>query len=507
VNRPRSSPLWRIGALAVCAAVLSCGGGSAQRPRSLLNGAFDLVHSGEFIFVTSSDRNELQALDLRLREGQSRAEFFPAPNPLQTLVIPVVDEPTNLARDVRFAGATEAQPGSEVVGPYVYARSSGRAEISIVAATRPPEPPATPTTPEERWGLREVCRLRTGAPVTAFAARAGVESTLYYAVQTPAGEPRLRVVRLPTNPDELRALCPPAPTDPSAAPLTDLADRTQELAALTVGTTLLTGAVTDLLVMPEAAPGVERLVVATRSGLGRSGQTALFEMAVGADGARTVLPTSSKLLDFGPTPAAGQPAAAPTPVRLLATNPRVSGADAGGTQRALLEGERIFAVVEESACVGRTDCAVGVVAVDTASGRRAVRPGDGLEMTPVGAGNTLATGLALAPGAALGRLGGAEDLTLGLAGIVPTSSGRTFVFDALGLTGVAGNTATPSETRYFFSADTDVATLAAYRLPGPVVTVGSAVYIAYPGANGILQVDLAAVVPGAENSAALFVFE
>jgi hypothetical protein len=66
---------------------------------------------------------------------------------------------------------------------------------------------------------------------------------------------------------------------------------------------------------------------------------------------------------------------------------------------------------------------------------------------------------------------------------------------------------------YVFSIDTTnaIAGLAAYRLPGPVVytRVGEVdfAYIAYPSADGILQVSLEAITENSANTTGLVPFE
>lgn len=125
-----------------------------------LSGTYDLAVVGDLVFVTSAYSNELRVIDTT---GTPR-DFVRAPNPLEPLAIPVVDQPVELARDVRYDGE-----GAEQDGPYVYARGLGSAEISVVGAA-----------PSQ---LKELTRVVASSTVTALAARGAEDgtSTLYFA--------------------------------------------------------------------------------------------------------------------------------------------------------------------------------------------------------------------------------------------------------------------------------------------------------------------------------------
>jgi hypothetical protein len=84
---------------------------------------------GRYVFIASADTNELKVLNL-YRPGLAGRTFVPAPNPLESLSIPVLERPSVLACD---EGLTEA--GVRVTGPFVYAIRPGGDQLSVVDAT------------------------------------------------------------------------------------------------------------------------------------------------------------------------------------------------------------------------------------------------------------------------------------------------------------------------------------------------------------------------------------
>ncbi len=372
-----------LAALITCAGLSgACSDSETQSGIAGLSGTYDLTLVRDLVFVTSADRDELRVLDLAPDPNQ----FVPAPNPLEALAIPVLDRPDSLTRDVGYNAE-----GLDLPGPYVYARSSGSSQISVVAA--------------ERQRLMEVARLDTASLVTAFAARspgdvAGTTtSTLYYAIQDPdpafgADTGGARVMRqdLP-GPDAIGdAAGRPAPT---------------QVFCLQPGES-----VRAMTVMRQ--PG--QLAVATRSASGRAGRTLLIS-------------------DTGPLPDCLQPTA-PTvdlsagfnnvPVRFLTTHPRVKVTDTN-----IIPASRyVFGILDEAACGGARACS-GVLAVDTAPtdssppGQTA-RDASGAPMLPIFAERGLPTGLALVPDV---RTGGLED-RVPLLGIMPSSGGAITLFSA-----------------------------------------------------------------------------
>src|SRR5262249_43793710 len=150
---------------ALMAGLLLAGCSQTQlAPTARIIGTNGLAQVGDLLFVTSTDRAELRALDLKA----TTRDFVRAPNPLEPLSIPVLNRPVNLVRDLRYDDS-----GQEVTGPYLYAQAEAAQEISIVGTDRVTQ-------------LVELARLPVPGVVTAIAARgpaaAGQPSTLYYAV-------------------------------------------------------------------------------------------------------------------------------------------------------------------------------------------------------------------------------------------------------------------------------------------------------------------------------------
>ena len=442
--------------LAACAGLMAgCSDTQAVTTAAGLSGTYDLTVVGSYVFVTSSDRNELRVLDLEA----SPRDFVRAPNPLEPLAIPVLERPTYLTRDVYYRlleepgqddeGNDIALPrGSERQGPYVYARSDGAQEISIVSASVPGD-----------LNLRELYRLRLNRQtqpgiITAFAARGpgqGTGSILYYATQQ-ASVATLWRQSLPA-PDAFnpKGALPEGPT------------RVLDMPGETVAA---------LLVLPSApSPDPvtnpleqEHVVVAARGTQGAVGRT--FRM----DAARPQAPVVNY--------------AFPAPVRLLATHPVVADAywegdldrrvpaptnenpdntrlvkacgidnylvpedppdlsdeDTTNTvavqpqRRTLAAGEYVFGVLDESSCAGGVQCS-GVLAVDSATGQ-VLNDATGVRMLPIRQAAGLPTGLTLVPDVRLyTRCSVAEnhEIPRPLIGVVPSSDGQISIFDAVKL--------------------------------------------------------------------------
>ena len=123
----------------------------------------------DLLFMTSADHSELRVLNLD--PALNPRDFIRAPNPIEPLAIPVLPEPVALAHDTTWDPS-----GTEVAGPYVYARAAAGSEISVVT--------------DAPSALVEYCRMEVSGIVTAIAARApdllspvgaGTTSLLYYA--------------------------------------------------------------------------------------------------------------------------------------------------------------------------------------------------------------------------------------------------------------------------------------------------------------------------------------
>ncbi len=118
-------------------------------PPAQIQGTNGLALFGNLLFITSTETNEIKVLNV----GLVSRDFVRAPNPLEPLSIPVLDRPTDLARDLNYDSR-----GAEVVGPYLYVRGQSSSQISIVG---------TDLTTQ----LVELKRVLTSGIVTAIAAR------------------------------------------------------------------------------------------------------------------------------------------------------------------------------------------------------------------------------------------------------------------------------------------------------------------------------------------------
>jgi hypothetical protein len=143
------------------AAFLLVAGCSETVPTSEANllGTYQLALYPKFLFVTSSDSNEVRVLRL------SDRQFERAPNPLEPLSIPVVEHPTLMARDLYY------KDGVEGAGHYLYVGSGTSKAISVIGA--------------DESLLKTLARIEAGASVTAMAAQGSestdVDSVLYFA--------------------------------------------------------------------------------------------------------------------------------------------------------------------------------------------------------------------------------------------------------------------------------------------------------------------------------------
>ncbi|MCP3161787.1 hypothetical protein [Myxococcus qinghaiensis] len=389
--------------LVACAGLtVGCSDTQATTGFAGLSGTYDLTLVGDLVFVTSSDRDELQVLDLAANPKQ----FISAPNPLQTLAIPVLDRPDSLTHDVGFKA-----DGSELPGPYVYARSAGASQISVVAAAR------------ER--LVQMQRFTGRSLVTAFAARSPdvrpegeppAPSVLYYAIQDPdalldtdTGGARIERQLVP-GPEALEAgeVAPPSVT----------------LFCLQVGES-----VQAMTVLPG-----NQLVVATRQASGQAGRTLVVtdtNPTVSADCLTPSAATRDLSAGFDNTP-----------VRFVVSHPRVVlRQDDPSTTTVnefaeMLAGQFVYGIKDEVACGGAPEC-TGVLAVDTATGLRAVDL-SGAPMFPIRPPDGLPTGLALVPSANLqfiviGEGGTVVTNAVGsvpLLGVLPSSNGTITMFSA-----------------------------------------------------------------------------
>ena len=415
--------------LALGAGLLSCSESLTTRTSAGLAGTYDVALAGRYLFVTSSDRNELRVLDLEA----SPRDFVRAPNPLEALSIPVLDRPSNLTRDMVYAvEILQDKDGKELSkqvvedssAPNVYARSFGSREISVVAADDPTS--------------FKQSRLLTGQGlVTAFAARGPVRSRILKQTVNESGEVSgADTVRDEVDPARASSILYYAEQTGLDARLYRL-DLGQPGGPQALNLALTGRTVTALLVLPPLPdqPGKESLVVATRSTMGSGGETFRVEV-------NNTEVTRGVTYNFG------------SPVRLLATHKRaetaqedwqecsfdVESRDANAKPlppAPLGIAQYVFGVLDESSCGGQLSCS-GVVGVDAATGARA-QDGVGLPMLPISVGQSLPTGLTLAEGVDVNlpcQLKTEPTRTVPivrrpLVGIVPSSNGVITLFDAV----------------------------------------------------------------------------
>jgi hypothetical protein len=110
-----------------------------------------------YLYLTSTETNEVRVLETYV-PGLLYRRFSRAPNPLETLSIPVLDRPTMLAAD-----EGRNSEGSRVTGAYVYAARPGAAEVSVVSIANHVQLGGKP--------------MATPAPVTAIGAYMNVDPT------------------------------------------------------------------------------------------------------------------------------------------------------------------------------------------------------------------------------------------------------------------------------------------------------------------------------------------
>lgn len=339
-----------------------------------------------FLFVTSTNTNELRVLDLDSPTvtGAVRRPIS-APNPLETLSIPVLDRPTTLSLDTRYEG------GARRKGALLYVTRQGGAEFSIVGV--------------ERSELREVRRIPTAAPITALTnLMADAQTSRVWLATFDGANAAVIELVLPASAGGLRAR--------TTASL---------VSAFTTRLTIAGESVSAMLAVPGLAgrvangrpfcadPAKACLVISTRRLAGAEGTTSLID----------------------PSTLESVPLAFQGPVRGLATSDRaVEGTD--GTA----PGAVIFGVLDEEAC-GSPRCG-GVAAIDA---RQTTSAGDfgpllvgTLQPRPIRWNDGLVRGLSIVGG---GRVRSVTDetgiATLGLLGVLTMSNGEIVFFDGLKL--------------------------------------------------------------------------
>lgn len=407
-----------------------------------LVGSHDVALVGKHLVITSADTNELRVLDT------ATSRFVLAPNPLETLTVPVLDRPTSLVLDEQWTN------GARSAGSYVFALRPGASEVSVVWVD-----PA-----DAGVGLYEVKRIPFAAPLTAAAA-ARVDQQVTLFVATFDGERgQLVQLALPGAPGELRA-----------KPVTAL------VAATTTVASFDRAPAVELIVVPPlpqrragGAPFCQSqlcVAAALREASGRTGAVRLIDPGTG----RSVS------------------AAFPGPVRQLATH-----ANGGG----LPAGQHLFGLLDEAAC-GSSACGGMAVAVL----REATDEGFPALAEPLRTGNALPMGLSVGVGAAPnGAEGGEGDE---IVGVITRGDGTLLFFD--GSTGAAFATLSGDERfPYVVTLDSSATDCAGAILPGETAWDTSTpsapkLFVAYPSANavGVLQPANTAFQNGAAGAAQL----
>ncbi|MCU0698037.1 MAG: hypothetical protein MUC96_16060 [Myxococcaceae bacterium] len=357
-----------------------------------LAGTDPALSLNRYLFVTSTDTNELRVLDLSGNCPTQLRCYLPGPNPLEALSIPVIDRPTSLAIDERY------EDGVRRKGALLYATRPGGPELSIVGVA-----------PNE---LREVRRVSVPAPVTALSALMVDRQTSRIFVATFDGAASVVwELRHPSTPAALRRI-------PTAELVGRLTARLRVPGESVVALQAIPGlAGRQANGRPFCADADKAcLVVATRRNSGADGDTLLFDLET----------LESVKLRF------------PGPVRALSTSDQVTPADEA--LRPLRDltpppGALIFGVLDEEAC-GSPRCG-GVSTVDTrgaapAGGFEVVRS-EGFPTQPVRWNDGLVVGFTVAAGGrvAANDAGVLDTAQYPLLGAITTSNGELLFFDAL----------------------------------------------------------------------------
>lgn len=333
-----------------------------------------------FLFVTSTNTNELRVLDLKPASATGTAatkEPLRAPNPLETLSIPVIDRPTGLSLDTRYEG------GIRKKGSLLYVSRQGGAELSVVGVE-----------PSE---LREVRRIPVGAPVTAVTNLMPDASTSRVWIATFDGT-RSTVLEL---------------TLPASAHVLRQRSTSQLVASLTVRLQIQGEAISALLAVPGLKnrsaggrpfcddPSKACLAIATRRLAGVDGSASLVDPAT----------LGSVALDF------------PGPVRGLSmTDSFVEGRPESWP------GALVYGVLDEEAC-GSSTCG-GLAAVDTRNAPTTRFPS--VDQQPIRGGAGLVRSVSIVAGAQVRNLtvdGGIDPAPV--VGLISRSNGELSFFDPL----------------------------------------------------------------------------
>jgi len=360
---------------------------------------------GQIAFITSTNSDDVKGLDLIITDPSQTRAYVPAPNPLQPLSIPTVNQPIELAPSVRYGPISTTVPffattgimdGQIRTGALLFVRGAASPTISVVGAANVPE------------SLRQLTNgvlQQSAGVVTAISARMTTSEAnvvLYYA--TFDGQDATVWERVLQNPQSTN----PSFSGPFPTSLTNVTD-CSGLPPVVPSTTLYVcpprpvrtyqdASVSALQVLPTQPTdpplpelgGLEggRVGVAIRNlvpplndaTLSSSGELRIIDPAVPADldasGTSTdpFFRIARYFAPFQPQPPVIPGAPAQPPIRSLLTHPRafnvygdggyVPGPD-GNPAVLLYEGARLFGVLDESSCYGAPDC-TGLIAVDAA---------------------------------------------------------------------------------------------------------------------------------------------
>jgi len=355
----------RLAVLLACAATAACTQSGTPSP-ARLTGTNSSVVAGSLLFVTSTGSNELRVLDLVPTAAGLPLDFVRAPNPLNSLSIPTLPAPVELAVPTRYGPF-----GQPLQGDWVFARGAGSSAISIIAAVKCPQQ------------LREFGRIapRPDSVVTALASRLSSDDRLaqLYFTTFDGDQTTLWELLLPNLTRDRTVVTVPAsacPAYPSTLPSYSL-----KPVGLFPDQVVTAMVALPTVQHPGAAPDPEerRLVIGSRllkpPPFRRDNLTALGKIQV-------VTPLESALL-IDPIQAvfnSNTTVAESFPIKRVVTHGNVvnlvpvddagtitidpDGGVIGGLADVVMDaGTRIFAVMDEASCGGSADC-VGVLAVD-----------------------------------------------------------------------------------------------------------------------------------------------
>ena len=80
-------------------------------PSANIVGVRDMVRVGDYMFVTSSELDELRVLDLETGDTSVPRRYVRAPNPIQALSVPVLKRPTTPATATHYEDVAYADGG------------------------------------------------------------------------------------------------------------------------------------------------------------------------------------------------------------------------------------------------------------------------------------------------------------------------------------------------------------------------------------------------------------